>query len=93
MPYPLVSPPETMLMSGRIASACVTTSSPSTHARPADGASSVVRILMSVVLPAPFGPRRPNSSPGRTSRSTSRRATKSGPADDRRRSQPFRGLR
>ena len=34
-------------------------------------ASVVVRIEMVVVLPAPFGPRKANSSPGATSKLTS----------------------
>src|SRR5206468_1682279 len=40
-----------------------TTSRPSTRATPDVGSSSVTWILMSVVLPAPFGPSTPNSSP------------------------------
>src|SRR5574341_1671472 len=36
-----------------------TMSAPATKARPADGGSSVVSILIVVLLPAPFGPRRP----------------------------------
>ena len=39
-------------------------------ASPEVGGSSVVRILMSVVLPAPFGPSSPKNSPVATSRST-----------------------
>ena len=44
---------------------------PSTRARPDVGNSSVVRILIDVVFPAPFGPSRPNSSPGSTEKLTS----------------------
>src|SRR3954447_5829909 len=47
-----------------------TTSRPSTRAVPASGVSSVTRIRKSVVLPAPSGPMKPNSSPGRTSNDT-----------------------
>ena len=43
-----------------------TTSRPSTEARPASGTSSVTRMRNSVVLPAPSGPMKPNSSPGAT---------------------------
>jgi len=51
------------------------TSMPETNARPDVGKSSVERILMRVVLPAPFGPSRPKSSPSATSRLTPSRAT------------------
>ncbi len=44
-------------------------SKPNTRAVPALGRRSVVRILINVVLPAPFGPSSPKNSPGRTSRS------------------------
>ena len=37
-------------------------------------------ILIVVVLPAPFGPSRPNSSPGRTSKLMPRTAVSRGPA-------------
>jgi hypothetical protein len=36
--------------------------------RPEVGSARVVQILMLVVLPAPFGPSRPNSSPSPTFR-------------------------
>src|SRR5947199_8814462 len=42
--------------------------------RPAVGYRSPATRLKSVVLPAPFGPRIPRRSPGRTSRSTARTA-------------------
>src|SRR6059036_1005322 len=64
-PYPLVSPPLTMLIRSRIGNGSVETSWPATHACPQVGRSRVHRILISVVFPAPFGPRRPNSSPSR----------------------------
>ncbi len=50
----------------RTSSGCATTSSPSTWARPRVGRVSVVRIFRMVVLPAPFGPNKPKSDPGRT---------------------------
>ena len=43
--------------------ASLTTSWPSTRALPEVGMSSVISILIVVVLPAPFGPSRPKSSP------------------------------
>src|SRR5437762_1245778 len=52
-----------------------TTSRPSTVAVPASGVSSVTRIRNSVVLPAPSGPMKPKSSPGRTSNETPSSAT------------------
>src|SRR3954469_20839386 len=54
-----------------------TTSNPATRALPAVGRSRVQRILMVVDLPAPFGPRKPNSSPVRTARSMPRTASAS----------------
>src|SRR5829696_4605038 len=48
------------------------TSSPSTQARPSVGSIKAVRTRTVVVLPAPFGPRRPSTSPRATSRSTPR---------------------
>ena len=47
-----------------------TTSMPATVARPASGASSVVRMRTAVVLPAPLGPSRPRTVPAGPSRST-----------------------
>ena len=44
---------------------------------PVVGSRSVVMILMSVVLPAPLGPRRPKNRPGSTCRSTPARAVTS----------------
>src|SRR5690242_12004353 len=94
MPYPLDSPPETMLIRGRSSCCWVVTSSPSTQARPDVGARSVVRILMRVVLPAPFGPSKPNNSPGRTSRFTRSSARNSaGVSSGFVRNQPRRRLR
>jgi len=69
-PYPDVSPPVTMLIFRRIGRTSFVTSKPATFATPEVGSRSVAKILMSVVFPAPFGPRRPNSSPSRISRST-----------------------
>ena len=40
-----------------------TTSIPAMRTRPAVGSARVVQMLMVVVLPAPFGPSRPKSSP------------------------------
>src|SRR4051794_24326533 len=54
-----------------------TTSYPATRALPAVGRSRVQRILMVVDLPAPFGPRKPNSSPVPTVRSMPRTASTS----------------
>jgi tyrosyl-tRNA synthetase len=53
-----------------------TTSMPSTQARPLVGVSNVVKIFIRVVFPAPLGPSSPKSSPWRTSRLTSSRATR-----------------
>ena len=46
-------------MRGRTLLASWITSKPATQARPVLGASRVVRILIRVVLPAPFGPEQP----------------------------------
>src|ERR1700730_367733 len=46
------------------------TSKPATNPWPEVGTISVVNIRLSVVLPAPLGPSRPNSSPRRTSKLT-----------------------
>jgi hypothetical protein len=64
-----------MFMIRRICLVWSTTSKPKMWAVPSDGSSSVVRILISVVLPAPFGPSSPKNSPGWTWRSTPWRAT------------------
>ena len=45
-----------------------------TNARPEVGVRRVARILMSVVFPAPLGPKSPKSSPGKISRLTRSRA-------------------
>src|SRR5689334_5969394 len=50
-------------------------SAPATVAVPAVGRSSVVSIRSVVVLPAPFGPRKPTISPSATLRSTPRTAS------------------
>ena len=62
-----------------------TTSWPSTRALPDVGISSVISILIVVVLPAPFGPSSPNSSPSPTSKLTPRTASTS---SERRRTVP-----
>ena len=49
-------------------------SAPATVAVPAVGRSSVVSMRRVVVLPAPFGPRKPTISPSSTVRSTPRTA-------------------
>ena len=64
-----------MFMIRRMRFVSVATSKPKMLARPALGSSSVVRILISVVLPAPLGPSSPKNSPGATSRSTPASAT------------------
>ena len=50
------------------------TSTPATSARPPSARSSVVRIRTAVVLPAPLGPSRPKTLPGRHATGRSRRA-------------------
>src|SRR5450755_701300 len=50
------------------------TSSPATRAPPAVGLARVHSMLMVVVLPAPLGPRKPNTSPVATSKFTPRTA-------------------
>src|SRR6187401_2148118 len=64
-------------MLDRTADCSVATSNPATRAAPAVGRSSVQRIEIVVVLPAPFGPRNPNSSPGSTENDTPSTAVKS----------------
>jgi hypothetical protein len=59
----------------RTASRSVVTSCPATQAVPEVGRASVHRILMVVDLPAPLGPRKPNVSPVRTSKSMPRTAS------------------
>ena len=58
----------------RTAGAARTTSWPATEAMPDVGVDSVVRIFTVVVLPAPFGPSRANTSPSATSKETPSRA-------------------
>ena len=50
---------------------------PATTAEPADGAISVPSVRTVVVLPAPFGPRKPNTSPQPTLNETSPKAVRS----------------
>jgi hypothetical protein len=52
----------------RTARGSADTSKPATRARPEVAGSSVVSTLMVVVLPAPLGPSRPNTSPGETAK-------------------------
>src|ERR1700736_5379323 len=54
-----------------------TTSWPATEALPEEGLASVHSMLIVVVLPAPLGPRKPNTSPAATSKSTPRTASTS----------------
>ncbi len=54
-----------------------TTSCPATSALPPVGLASVQSMLIVVVLPAPFGPRKPNTSPAATSKLTPRTASSS----------------
>src|SRR3990170_7783490 len=58
-------------MEARTRSSCSVMLNPFTHAVPLVGRRRVVRHLIRVVFPAPFGPRRPNTSPSRMSRLTS----------------------
>ena len=62
VPDPCVTTP----IARRTSFGCASTSMPATVAAPLVGRDSVVRILMVVDLPAPFGPSRPNTVPGRT---------------------------
>src|SRR5438045_1365249 len=57
-------------MSRLMASPSRRTSCPATVASPPLGASSPVSIRIAVVLPAPFAPRNPNTSPAPTSKET-----------------------
>ena len=57
-------------MDRRTAIVSRSTSWPATRAVPLVGRSAVVRMRMSVVLPAPFWPSSPNSSPGSIRRLT-----------------------
>src|SRR5256885_10614829 len=52
-----------------------TTSTPATRALPAVGGRRVQRMRTVVVLPAPFGPRKPKISPGAMNRSIPRTAS------------------
>src|SRR5690606_36121860 len=64
-------------MRARTARGEVATSKPATLARPPVGRASVHSILMVVDLPAPLGPRKANTSPGRTANDTSTTASRS----------------
>src|ERR1700755_3185621 len=61
----------------RTSSRCAVGSSPSNSIWPLVGRRSVVSILIVVVLPAPFGPRKAKTSPRRTSNDTSSTAVSS----------------
>ena len=64
-------------MRGRISSSVAEPSGiPATEADPDVGAISVPRIRTVVVLPAPFGPRNPKTSPRATVKDTSRTAVR-----------------
>src|SRR6187402_2960120 len=65
-------------MTPRTASDSRRTSLPATCAVPEVGVESVVRIRVVVDLPAPFGPRRPNTVPGATAKLSPSRACTSG---------------
>ncbi len=54
----------------RTLSRAATTSKPLTRAAPAVGFASVQSMLIVVLLPAPLGPRKPNTSPGGTVKET-----------------------
>src|SRR5919204_91320 len=54
----------------RTSSRSLTTSWPATRAAPPVGLASVQSMLIVVVLPAPLGPRKPNTSPAETSKLT-----------------------
>src|SRR6266700_2153416 len=56
-------------MRSRTCRGCVVTLNPATHAWPSSSSSRVDRIFTAVVLPAPFGPRSPQTVPDSTSRS------------------------
>src|SRR5258708_26932371 len=64
-------------MRWRTASGCWTTSSPATSTSPLVGLRRVQSVLMVVDLPAPLGPRNPNTSPAVTSRSIPLTASRS----------------
>src|SRR5262249_23125048 len=68
-----------MPMVRRTAAVSVTTSSPATRAVPEVGSRTVDRIRHSVVLPAPFGPRRPCTSPSGIARERPSRAARGFP--------------
>src|SRR5205814_552141 len=61
----------------RTSSRCAMTSYPATVALPAVGLASVQSMLIVVDFPAPFGPRKPNTSPVATLKSTPRTASTS----------------
>src|SRR3954453_14909965 len=61
----------------RTSSRSVVTAWPPTRALPDVGLTSVQSMLMVVLLPAPLGPRKPNTSPGETAKDTPRTASTS----------------
>ncbi len=70
---------ETMPLSCLASAGWAATSTPAMKARPEVGTTRVVKMPAVVVLPAPFGPRRPKISPARTSRLSLSTAAKSVP--------------
>jgi hypothetical protein len=66
-------------MEARTFSSSRVMSNPLTAAVPLVGARRVLSMRMSVLLPAPFDPNRPNNSPGSTLSDTSRTARTSRP--------------
>jgi hypothetical protein len=66
---------KTTLETARAAIGSVATSKPSRRALPPVGATVVVSIPTVVDLPAPFGPSKPNTSPGTTSKLIPRTAS------------------
>jgi hypothetical protein len=70
---------ETIPLSCLASAGCAATSTPARKARPDVGTTLVVSMPAVVVLPAPFGPRRPKISPARTSRLSLSTAAKSVP--------------
>ncbi len=75
IPLALENPWATYPMRRRTSDDCVRRSRPQTRASPAVGVSSVTSIRNVVVLPAPFGPRKPKTWPVSTRRSTPRTAS------------------
>src|SRR3954452_2154272 len=60
---------KTTLLTARAASGCLATSNPASRALPPVGLTVLVSMPITVDLPAPLGPSRPNTSPAATSKS------------------------